>query len=1841
MLIDTKEGYLCVSNVRYKSSIPLTLTNCLHWCHTREKRFCMWNYLSNETQEVDDDDDRFSTSANAIISSCYASMKCNNRTLIQNEKFIIYEFQDIDEIELPINETNQSLSPLDAYIAYTKYLLLEANNFQLNSVPLMCTDLDPNKEAILVFENSTDGIYLCDACPYLPPFDKMLGIIINQNDNIPQSTMHNLEFDQCFINCVDDKQCIGYSYSETNKTCLTFSHMRIDNDRLQLANQEEKWTTIIIKQPTGLIQNWIYIRNTRMSGNGKKQETDTFLECLQFCQVTMNCLSMTYNFHSKWCQLFDVNENDNNNMYLSYGYISAINFQLIYGNITNRWRFSEEETFSNDNEDVNGCNRLTGCQECLKTKSSSTFTNNSNLPICPMITNIQHEKELKERKEDICMTKCLMQRDPLCIAIEFDELTLDCQYITSYGNWTPIEQYQGNKRRYWLQDPQQKFQFIPQCDFYSSTLLLPFSSTSVSFDKCHNSCHQNIQCQKFSYDFNTYECKMAGDRPGHINKNSTLKNRHCFIRPLLINNNFTSIRMSFDRILNYSFVDQNSYIKQDIVSCPSTIIYDTCLDNCLNTCLFNSPLNLTCQYVSIKYVNQILTCTYFQNKTTIVENESSEIYIRYFNSKITLDVIDEMPLFYPTTDTRACFYPASLSSNEQTYSTLNGYQTTLIKRNETERNSITLIRQRRFLGALKKAFKWIGDKIVKPVFHAVKEIVLTPIKAIKTIDHLVKGNTKAAKDEFMSIGIVKDVKSFGENIVKVGKAIGKGDVKGAFTSLADVGMDALAVVPLPGVGKAASKIGKGMKNSLDKARTGAKNQLTKSTRQKNDRKKKDGKREHCKRRQLKRQLAGSKHDRDCDDDDDDDDRNRAKCSKPSVNTKKDKIKTRSVNDCHAKSIGSKCKYECEFLHQPLNDASAICQKDTVNKKRAFWKPAPKCEPESCPNGNYPLITIETNNINAYVILFDKHRKLPIWSMCMLDKKNDLITPDGKRTRGYTHHPCKELKGFQADQNAYKLSGYDHGHLTPSEILSYSRDASFSSNLRINLAPQNPVTNKISWRMIEAHIRCHNHKSPPSLVVTGVCPSSRGKTKGITGVDIPSCFWKMICYKRQGQTHVVGFISDNSKITKADRAELIKILKPVSQAEVLTHLKSNPNYFALKNPFIAGFLSAVKGRSGMFSVNSIECASAMSLDKTEANIWHKDLLMGQAKRDQKKNSKKSKRQTNNDDDDDERREVRGCTRAEAKITAALFGLSSLSVFDEANYDIIEGNDEIDAETDSNDDETPDEGGDNISQAAKCGKRIIGYYPSWGTGKISSQHAQRLTHIIFAFFEVDSNGNIFLGSADRIHSTNVEEDIKIARQRLERLVRLQNVFPNIKYMFAVGGWENSQYFSSIAASPEKRVHFIASTLKLLDEYHMNGIDIDWEHPVTGGAIEGMPDDKQNYVTLMKELRQALDNHRPGYLLTFASAAGQWTLDPGYDLPALLKYADFVNIMTYDFFGAWESKWGAYTGPPAPLYFGMPPRFSGKTNVHWTVKYYVCKTNQPHKINMGVPFYGRFWKNVDHESIDPSDSMWRKASAVNGKFVGGFASWNEIKDSWLTNANYKEQFHEKTKSTFAFNNQEQIYLGYESPTSLKYKVDYAADNNLGGLMIWAIDQDDVDLTMMKIVGDAPLCKHTDPSTTFYKCSPLSEKRWWTMEDSEERAGMCGRSAPLYKGYYAVCDPDDPGYSCCSPDGYCGKSNKHCTGLGINYEENPHLLIEEPVRPTIDPPLWYLLDAPDGKRGRCGSDILPISGNIFPICNPDDKTAHCCSNGGYCGTGDQFCACDGCIDFKKNPSYRFKSKH
>ena len=124
--------------------------------------------------------------------------------------------------------------------------------------------------------------------------------------------------------------------------------------------------------------------------------------------------------------------------------------------------------------------------------------------------------------------------------------------------------------------------------------------------------------------------------------------------------------------------------------------------------------------------------------------------------------------------------------------------------------------------------------------------------------------------------------------------------------------------------------------------------------------------------------------------------------------------------------------------------------------------------------------------------------------------------------------------------------------------------------------------------------------------------------------------------------------------------------------------------------------------------------------------------------------------------------------------------------------------------------------------------------------------------------------------------------------------------------------------------------------------------------------------------------------------AGAAGAWVIEPGFDLTGIAEIVDWINVMTYDYFGAWESQWGGYTGPIAPLFFGAPAGYSGKLTVDYTMRHYSCVIRNPEKIVMGLGFYGRFWNNSGNYTIKPRNSemgsipfqfssKWRKSSKM----------------------------------------------------------------------------------------------------------------------------------------------------------------------------------------------------------------------------------------------------------------------
>lgn len=348
---------ICVDDEKQTSTNKLTLNDCLNWCNADQgTKFCMWNF-NNEDDE---------------IGFCISANQCKKRISVKNEKYRIYIYKtNVDVAPLKADDDNEfsigQTASLTNYIDYAKYLLLEANNFDFPVEPLQCTDLIPGNEIILTFESSNDGIRLCDLCPNLPSFDKYPDYFIR---SIPLIKTSNITFDECFVLCVEDIQCIGYSYNQQNSTCLTFNQTSITG--INGLVYQEQWITILIKQPIGIIQNWLYTRHTKIAlqideENNPTNKTETFLECLNICSHSQTtCLAITYDFQTKECYLFE-NITTNNWIQLSYGSISAFHFLHIYKNDSNQWRFQiqDEEKISPIQQDSSS----------VKTKSACTLPN--------------------------------------------------------------------------------------------------------------------------------------------------------------------------------------------------------------------------------------------------------------------------------------------------------------------------------------------------------------------------------------------------------------------------------------------------------------------------------------------------------------------------------------------------------------------------------------------------------------------------------------------------------------------------------------------------------------------------------------------------------------------------------------------------------------------------------------------------------------------------------------------------------------------------------------------------------------------------------------------------------------------------------------------------------------------------------------------------------------------------------------------------------------------------------------------------------------------------------------------------------------------------------------------------------------------------------------------------------------------------------------------------------------------------------------------------------------------------------------------------------------------------
>lgn len=323
------------------------------------------------------------------------------------------------------------------------------------------------------------------------------------------------------------------------------------------------------------------------------------------------------------------------------------------------------------------------------------------------------------------------------------------------------------------------------------------------------------------------------------------------------------------------------------------------------------------------------------------------------------------------------------------------------------------------------------------------------------------------------------------------------------------------------------------------------------------------------------------------------------------------------------------------------------------------------------------------------------------------------------------------------------------------------------------------------------------------------------------------------------------------------------------------------------------------------------------------------------------------------------------------------------------------------------------------AQKSKKAIISYYSGSLEG-LDNIDPLKMTHIIYCFGHLSGN-NFHIGSA--------KDTLMI-----QKMVGLKKKNPDLKVLLSLGGWGGCETCSDAFGTKKGRNEFASSVKKMNDFMGTDGIDLDWEYPTIPGppGHKYSPADKENFTSLVKQLRNTLGAR---HTITFAAGGFQKFLDESVDWKNVMKYVDYVNLMTYDLVHGYSTKTGHHT----PLY-STPEQKESTDNC---VQDLIRKGVDRKKLIVGAAFYARTWENV--------------ADVNNGRYQEGkFKSFIAFKDFEKSLSGFETYWDDVAKSPYAYNSSEKIYATFDNQKSIAIKSKYVMDQDLGGIMFWELSLD-----------------------------------------------------------------------------------------------------------------------------------------------------------------------------------------
>ncbi|MEU4053488.1 glycoside hydrolase family 18 chitinase [Streptomyces olivaceus] len=365
------------------------------------------------------------------------------------------------------------------------------------------------------------------------------------------------------------------------------------------------------------------------------------------------------------------------------------------------------------------------------------------------------------------------------------------------------------------------------------------------------------------------------------------------------------------------------------------------------------------------------------------------------------------------------------------------------------------------------------------------------------------------------------------------------------------------------------------------------------------------------------------------------------------------------------------------------------------------------------------------------------------------------------------------------------------------------------------------------------------------------------------------------------------------------------------------------------------------------------------------------------------------------------------------------------------------------------------GDGGGEPGPSGKVNLGYFTEWGVygrnyhvkNLVTSGSASKITHINYAFGNV-KNGQCTVDDTFAAYEKAYTADQSVSgaadtwdqplRGNFNQLRQLKAKYPNIKILYSFGGWTYSGGFGQAAQNPAafaKSCKAVVEDPRWADVF--DGIDIDWEYPNACGLTCD-----SSGAAAFRNLSQALRSEfGQDYLVTAAitgdgSSGGK--LDAA-DYGGAAQYLDWYNVMTYDYFGAFDAD--GPTAPHSPLtsYSGIPAAGFNSADAIAKLK---AKGVPSAKLLLGIGFYGRGWTGVTQSA--PGGSA---TGAAPGTYEAGIEDYKVLKNSCPVTG---------TVAGTAYAHCGNQWWSYDTPSTIASKLTWAKNQGLGGAFFWEFSGD-----------------------------------------------------------------------------------------------------------------------------------------------------------------------------------------